>query len=63
MGKWVNYNPEEEVIKAKIDRGISAWVASLKERGLLNGELTEQDELLEYIVAQFEPEEEEMKGG
>lgn len=59
MGIWKNYDPLEEVVRARVDNAVSAWVTSLKERGMLNGELAEQDELVDAIVTALE----DTKGG
>ena len=61
MGAWRSYNPLEEVVRAKVDRAVQAWVDSLKERGILHGKLAEQDELVDAIVLELEPKEETMK--
>ena len=44
-------------VRNRIETGIDKWVKSLNERGMLNGALTEQDELAEYIIKEFEGEE------
>ena len=58
MGMWKNYDPLEELTRANIERGISKWVIFLKDKGMLNGELSFVEELTECILEQFEPDKE-----
>ena len=58
MGMWKSYDPLEEPTRANIERGISKWMIFLKEKGMLNGELSYVDELTECILEQFEPHKE-----
>lgn len=55
---WWTCKISEESVRHNIETGIAKWVKSLIERGLLNGGLTEQDELADYIIKEFEPDKE-----